>query len=275
MVGATVRGLLVALMIVTPALVLPDIGADSTQITVLIALLAFFLVFVEYNSVFPSIITFRDAPPINRLRFIALFLMVILLTTICKGRTEVTLANSAITSLATLVGNGLDFPFSPVRLVILSLPPAASEETIGLTRAAAGLTYALSLLAVAIFGILVRLFGWPTARGTSFNVWINLPLFDPTAGGDALLRMQRDARVAIAMGVMLPFIIPALVKAAHDLVGPVTFDDSQSLIWILTAWAFIPASLIMRGIALSKIASMIQEKRRRTYAQDENGLSLA
>lgn len=263
-------------MIITPALVLPDIGADATQITVLIALLAFFLVFVEYNSVFPSIIAFRDAPPINRLRFVALFLMVILLTTMCKGRTEVTLANSAITSVAALIGDTLDFPYSPVRLLVLSIPAEASEATVQLVRAAAGLTYALSLLAVAIFFVLVRVFGWPSGRGAAFNVWINLPLFDPTAGGDALHRMQRDARVAIALGCMLPFIIPALVKGGHDLLGPIALDDSQSLIWILTAWAFLPASLIMRGIALTKIASMIQEKRRRTYAQDEDGaLSLA
>jgi len=266
--GAAVRGFLVALMIVTPALVLPDVAADHTQLTVLVALLAFFLVFVEYNSVFPSIIAFRDAPPLNRLRFLALFVMVLVLTTICKGRTEVTLANSALTSVATLVGNGLDFPFSPVRLVILSLPQDAPEPLIALVRAAAGLTYALSLVTIAIFAILVRLFGWPSGRGEAFNVWINLPLFDPTAGGDALLRMQRDARVAMALGAMLPFIIPALVKAAGGLIGLDALDDSQTLIWILTAWAFLPASLIMRGIALAKIAGMIEEKRRRTYAQD-------
>lgn len=276
MLSAALRGLLVALMIVTPALVLPDIGADATQITVLIALLAFFLVFVEYNSAFPSIISFRDAPPINRLRFVALFLIVILLTTICKGRTEVTLANSAITSVATLIGNTLDFPFSPVRLVVLSIPPEASDATIALVRAAAGLAYMVSLIAVAMFAATVHLFGWPSSRGTAFNVWVNLPLFDPTAGGDALHRMYRDARVAAALGVMLPFIIPALVKASNDLLGPIALDDSQSLIWILVAWAFLPASLLMRGIALAKIASMIREKRRRAYAQRADGaLSLA
>lgn len=272
--GAAIRGFLVALMIVTPALVLPDVAADSTHLTVLIALLAFFLVFVEYNSVFPSIITFRDAPPLNRLRFAALFLIVLVLTTICKGRTEVTLANSALTSVATLIGGTLDFPFSPVRLVVLSLPQDVPEPLVALIRAAAGLTYAMSLAAIAAFAVLVRLFGWPSSRGEAFNVWINLPLFDPTAGGDALLRMQRDARVAMALGVMLPFIIPALVKAAGGLIDSRMLDDSQTLIWILTAWAFLPASLIMRGIALAKIAGMIQEKRRRTYAQD-GGLQLA
>ncbi|MEO0391577.1 MAG: hypothetical protein AAF218_11650 [Pseudomonadota bacterium] len=243
--------------------------------TVLIALLAFFLVFVEYNSIFPSIVAFRDAPPLNRLRFAVLFVMVLLLTLICKGRTDVTLTTSALTSVATLVGDRLDFPFSPVRLVVLSLPLDVPERLVDLVRAAAGLTYVLSLAAIATFSILVRLFGWPSWRGEAFNVWINLPLFDPTAGGDALHRLQRDARVSIALGVMLPFIIPALVKAGGGLLGSEMLDDSQTLIWMLTAWAFLPASLIMRGIALTRISNMIQEKRRRSYAQDDTDLQPA
>ncbi|WP_349813521.1 hypothetical protein [Pseudosulfitobacter pseudonitzschiae] len=54
--GAAMRGFLVALMIATPALILPGVSADTTQIIVLVALLAAVLVLVEYNSHFPSII---------------------------------------------------------------------------------------------------------------------------------------------------------------------------------------------------------------------------
>ena len=60
------RGLLVALMIATPALMLPGVSADTTQIILLVALLASFLVFIEYNSNFPSIIEFRNAPPLSQ-----------------------------------------------------------------------------------------------------------------------------------------------------------------------------------------------------------------
>ena len=48
--GAGARGILVALLVATPALMLPDIITDSSQITMLVALLAYFLTFVEYNS---------------------------------------------------------------------------------------------------------------------------------------------------------------------------------------------------------------------------------
>ena len=98
---------------------------------------------------------------------------------------------------------------------------------------------------------------------------VNLPLFDPTSGGDVLERLQRDARINIALGFLLPFIIPAVVKAASDLIDPISLENPQSLIWTISAWAFLPASMIMRGIAMSRVAEMIEDKRRRTYA-DEN-----
>ena len=115
------------------------------------------------------------------------------------------------------------------------------------------------------FIVMVRLMGWPTRRG-AFNVWINLPLFDPTAGGDVLDHLQRDARVNIAIGFLLPFLIPAVVKLAADLIQPVMLENHQTLIWTMSAWAFLPASMIMRGVAMHRIAEMIEEQRRRVYA---------
>lgn len=271
MAGAAVRGLMVALMILTPALVLRDIAADSTQIVVLVALLASFLTFVEYNSNFPSIVEFRDAPPFNRLRFFALFGTVFLLTAILRGKTDPTALTSVLTSLGTIVGNAIDFPYSPVRMVVLMLPDDAARETVNSVRTAAGLAYVISLIAMTAFLILVRVLNWPARQG-AFNVWVNLPLFDPTAGGDVLDRLQRDARINIALGFLLPFVIPAVVKLAADLLDPITLENPQTLIWTITAWAFLPASMIMRGIAMGKIADMIHEKRRRAYAsiQDEH-----
>ena len=118
MSGAALRGLLVALLIATPALLLPQVANDQSQIVVLVSLLAAFLTFVEYNSNAPSIVEFRDAAPFNRMRFIALFLTVLLLTTIAKGQIEPSPVTNALTGLGTVVGNAIDFPYSPVRLVI-------------------------------------------------------------------------------------------------------------------------------------------------------------
>jgi len=268
MTSAAGRGLLVATLIMTPALVLPGLSSDSTQIVLLVALLAAVLTFVEYNSVFPSIVEFRDAAPFNRLRFTALLATVFLLSAILKGISDPTVMTTALTSIGTIVGNAIDFPYSPVRLVVLMLPPDATYETVNFVRTAAGLAYMISLIAMTAFLVLVRIMNWP-ARSGAFNVWVNLPLFDPTAGGDVLERLQRDARINIALGFLLPFLVPAVVKLAADLIDPITLQNPQTLIWTISAWAFLPASIIMRGIAMGKIADMIEEKRRRAYAEAE------
>ena len=162
-----------------------------------------------------------------------------------------------------------------MRLVVLMLPVDAPDQTVSNVRTAAGLTYLISLVAMTCFLVLVRVLNWPARKG-AFNVWINLPMFDPTAGGDVVIRLRRDARFNVAVGFLLPFFIPAVVKAAADLVDPITLDNPQTLIWTMSAWAFLPASMIMRGIAMGKIADMIQEKRRRTYAKAQaDGLQLA
>lgn len=268
MTSAVARGLLVATLIMTPALLVPGLGSDSTQIVLLVALLAAVLTFVEYNSVFPSIVEFRDAAPFNRLRFAMLFAMVFVLSVIFKGIFDPTALSNALTSIGTIVGNALDFPYSPVRLMVLMLPQDASFETAVFMRTAAGICYLISLVAMAAFLVMVRVLNWP-ARSGAFNVWVNLPLFDPTAGGDVLERLQRDTRINIALGFLLPFLVPAVVKLGSDLLDPVTLQNPQTLIWTVAAWAFLPASIIMRGIAMGKIADMIEEKRKRAYADAE------
>ena len=265
-----------ALLLATPALLLPNIAADSSQVVLLMAMLAGFLTFAEYNAKSPSIVEFRDAAPFNRLRFIALFASIFLLSLITKGKTDPTAVTNALTSIGLIIGNAIDFPFSPVRLVVLMLPDTADAGVVSAVRISAGLSYLISLIAMTAFLILVRILNWPSRKG-AFNVWINLPLFDPTAGGDVLLRLRRDARFNIALGFLLPFFIPAVVKMASDLIEPITLENPQTLIWTMSAWAFLPASMIMRGIAMGKIADMIEEKRRRTYAnaEEDGGMQLA
>ena len=264
--SAFVRAALMALLIAVPSLMLGDTNSDTTQIVVLMSILAFLMTFMEYFSEYPSIIEFRFAPPFNRLRFTALFLTVVMLSLICAGKSEPTNLSILAEKVGLLLGNAIDFPYSPVRLVVLMLPEGSSPELVSSVRTAAGIAYMVSLLALFIFVTLVRMMGWPTRRG-AFNVWINLPLFDPTAGGDVLHRLKRDAGLNIVLGILLPFLIPAVIKAAADLIDPISMDNPQTLIWTMSAWAFLPASMIMRGIAMSRVADLIQEKRMRAYAE--------
>ncbi len=264
-ISALTRALLMALLFALPTVLMPSVSGDAIHIMMLFALFAGLLVFIEYVSTYPSIVEFRYAPPFNRLRFLAVFLTVFCLSVIARGEVAPSAFTSFLHALGFIVGDAIDFPYSPVRLMVIMLPDNASHELMMEVRTASGMAYLISLCALAVFYFFVRILGWP-ARNGAFNVWVNLPLFDPTAGGDVLPRLQRDGRLNIALGFLMPFLIPAVVQMMSDLIDPIHLDDPLTLIWTITAWAFIPASMIMRGMAMVRVATMISENRRRAYA---------
>ncbi len=270
--GAAFRALCVILLIVLPSILLPGTTQDTAQIVMLVALFGAGLTFFEYASAYPGLVEFRDAPPFNRIRFGSLFLTVILLALVTRGQIVPTMGSDFVDWIGGTVGEVIDFPYSPVRLVVLMLPPDASVEHIHLVRDCAGLAYLISLITLAVFLVLQRVHAWPMRQGT-FNVWVNLPTFDPTAGGDVVERLERDARFNIALGFLLPFLTPAVIKSATSLFGAVTLENPQTLIWTVAAWAFLPASLFMRGIAMGRIATMITQKRKQS-TQDEGNSGL-
>lgn len=269
--GALIRAVLAALVVVIPALVLPGHLVNNPQMIVLVAIIAALLTFVEYSAQSPSIVEFRDAPPFNRLRFVSLFATVFLLSVICSGSVEPTPLTAAVASAGLFVGDAVDFPLSPVWLVTVILPQTAQPELVETVRMAAGMAFLVSLTTLATFILAVRLLGWP-GRTCVFNVWVNLPLFDPNSGCDVLDQLKQNARFNIGLGLMLLFLIPPVANMASFLVDPITLDNPQTLIWTLTAWAFLPASTIMRGLALGRIAEMIEEKRRRTHVAREKAI---
>lgn len=262
--GAVIRAVLTVLLIATPTLLLPLPSPDTAQIATLVALFAGGLVLFEYASAYPSLIEFRDAPPFNRVRFLSLFVTVFLLTVICRGITHPTTLTEFASAIGALVGYTIDFPYSPVRLVLAMFPDGTDPASITLIRICAGVSYLISLISLAVFVIMIRMKGWP-GRGQPFNVWVNLPTFDPTAGGDVVDRLVRDARFNISLGFLLPFLTPLAVSQAANMFDPIAVTSPQTLIWTVTAWAFLPASLFMRGIAMGRIADMIREQRRESY----------
>lgn len=259
------RAVLVMVLIATPSTLLPGGGVDTAQIVSLIALFAGGLTFVEYSSSYPGLVEFRYAPPFNRIRFLSLFLTVFLLTVIARGNFEPTPMTLFVQAVGDVVGHAIDFPYSPVRLMTLMMSSTAPSAHVDEVRTAAGMAYLISLVMLSLFVIVLKIFGWPSSNGT-FNVWVNLPTFDPTIGGDVVARLERDARFNLALGFLLPFLVPAVVKAASSSFGEITLSAPQTLIWMVAAWAFLPASLFMRGIAMMRVADMIREKRRQNDA---------
>ncbi len=260
-VGAFVRACLVVFLIAAPSALLPNVSPEGKQMVALVALFAGLLTFIEYNATYPGLVEFRNAPPFNRIRFGMLFAMVFMLSLLERGVGAPSTLTDLVTAVGTLIGLAMDFPYSPVRLVMLTMAEGATPAQAMLIRSAAGLTYLISLISLAVFLIALKIGGWP-ARGGAFNVWINLPTFDPTGGGDVVDRLNRDARVNIALGFLMPFLIPAVVKMGLDNMAHLPSSSPQTLVWTMTAWAFLPASLFMRGIAMGRIADMIRDRRR-------------
>ncbi|GGD22183.1 membrane protein [Sinisalibacter lacisalsi] len=254
------RAFLMVMLVATPSLMLHDVGPDATQVVVLVAFFAAALTFFEYSATYPGLVEFRDAPPFNRIRFVSLFATVFLMTVVVRGDSGQSTATHLVEAIGTLIGQSIDFPYSPVRLVVLMLPESSSVQDIIMLRTAAGMAYLISLLSLAVFLIIMRASNWPNG-GTKFNVWVNLPMFDPTTGGDVVTRLEREARVNLALGFLLPFLTPVIVNAASGAFGSFSMANQHTLIWTLSAWAFLPASLFMRGIAMQRVAGMIAEQR--------------
>jgi len=275
LIGALVRAFLVLLLIATPSVLLPVANSDASPLVMLLAMFAAVFVFIEYYSSYPSLVEFRDAPPFNRVRFISLFLTIFLLCLVFQGQSTPSTLSKFVGAVGLLIGQAINFPFSPINLVEQMLPENASHQSHLLIRAIAGLSYLISLLTLAVFVMLLKLQGWPSET-KPFNVWVNLPTFDPSTSSDVVSRLKRDARVNIIMGFILPFLSPVVIKAATGSFLPITLDSAQTIVWTMAAWAFLPTSLFMRGIAMRRLAAMIEEKRRRANAMAERaGLAFA
>lgn len=255
------------IVIVMPSVILPGIGTDTKQIVALMALFAGTLVFIEYNAVYPSLVEFRDGAPFNRIRYLMLFVIILFLSIIVADREDPTTVSRFFHALGTVIGQALDFPYSPVRLATYTLADTATTEQLLQVRTAAGTAYLVSLISLAVFVIVLKIAGWPSTK-SAFNVWVNLPTFEPTAGGDVVDRLERDSRVNLAIGFLLPFLVPALIAVLSSGLPASEMTSPQTLIWAMAAWAFLPASLLMRGVAMARVADMIRVKRDLKIAAD-------
>ncbi|WP_224816589.1 hypothetical protein [Hasllibacter sp. MH4015] len=260
------RAIVIMVVLATPAILIPGTTTQNAQLIALIGLIMGAFVIVEYAARFPVLIEFRDAPPFNRVRVISLFLTLYVLS-IMVGTDEASESTLSIVvkTIGHFVGRALDFPYSPLRLVLEHLPDELNSATAALIQSMAGLSVLVTTIALLFFTFIMRTGRWPN-RDAAFNVWINLPTFDPTTGGDVVRRLTQDGRVNIIFGFCSPFVIPVVaVMGANQMEVPV-LGSPHILVWAMTIWMFLPLSLIMRGQAMLRIAAMIRARRARLVA---------
>lgn len=261
--GAIVRAFLVMLLIATPGLMLPP-DADTAQMTVLVCLFAGGIVLTEYLTVYPGFIAFRDAAPVNRIRFLAVFTTVFGLCTIMQmierdGTSLAVVLAASGRAMAALA----DFPGSPARLMADALDPHVGA---GIAGAMTGWAMIWALLSLAVYVAAIHVLRWPGTRG-ELNLWVNLPLFDPSGGGDVADRLRRNAGVNFLLGALLPFAVPFLVLAAAPALWSSRSGSEQMAVWVVAAWAMLPLICWMRGLACLRIADSIDLRRRAVHGR--------
>lgn len=282
---ALLRGILVLLLVAMPALMLPDPAAEAKALTMLLALSAAVFTFVDYAAPSPVLCSMCTAPPINRLRFCALAVILALLSVLLTGAE----APGILTQLSQVLARWLDVPFSPIRAIeVLFVPspvgismliegagladkvqgagdfakiggefnsPAglAPENTppSPLLRQAAALSYAAAMASILVFAVLLHLLRWPGPKVASKLYGV--------LGAAVPLRSQKDAaylraraRLNIVLGLLLSVLLPSLLSALGVTLGA----SPLLLVWTLSLWSFLPASIVMRGLALNRLARL-------------------
>jgi len=258
--GAVLRGLLVVLLIATPSLILPTVPAETAQIVAFVAIAGLFLTMLEYGSSAPCLFEFRDAAPFNRIRFSAIMLLLVLVSLVVRHNLAPTGLSAFVWSVGHVVGNALDFPFSPMRLALPVLPETATFQAYDTLVSAFGLALLVLVIALCLFVVDLHRDNWPR-RGT-FNVWINLPTFDPTRCGDVVSRLDRDGRINIFAGIAMPAVLPMVFGPNSALISAVSLEQPQAMVWAVAVWLGLPFSLIMRGLAMQRIAQLIEVRRK-------------
>ena len=263
--GALLRAVLVVVVVSTPSLLIPGTTEEGAQMVTLVALALGLFTAVEYGATFPALIEFRDAPPFNRVRILSLLAVLLCLSHVAGGAGQSSSLLLVLNALGLLIGHAMEFPWSPLSVVLSHLPADAPPVTALQVKVMAGLAIFVTLIALVTFTMLLRMHHWPN-RGQPFNVWVNLPTFDPTTGGDVVPRLMRDARVNIILGLTTTFILPVVGLMAADQIDLELLTSPHAMVWGIALWMFLPLSMFMRAMAMMRIADMIRDRRARLVA---------
>lgn len=264
LVTAVLRAAIVMLAVSLPSLLLPGTSREGAELVVLVALVLGLFTAVEYGATYPALIEFRDAPPFNRLRVLALIAMLLALSLVARGDSGSSLM-ILLHAIGLLFGHALEFPASPMSALIAHLSHAGEPVSQSQIKIMAGLALCIALVVMVCFSVTLRSGRWPQT-GQAFNVWINLPTFDPTTGRDVVGRLVRDARVNLIFAFTIIFILPMLGLMMSGHLGLDSVTSAHALVWGITLWMFLPLSLGMRALAMLRIAGMIRDRRARLVA---------
>lgn len=258
--GGVLRALIVLLALFAPAVLVPGVSDSAREVSTVIGAIAGVCVFLEYAARNPGLVDFRFAPPYNRARFAVftavLFLMIFFMRA-QEGRDDF---SGQILETSLGLGQRMDFPLSPVAMVAEMLGDPRAPLLDVLLRGAAALSFVTAMVGTLFFGVLFWITPWPQER-ESFNLWVNLPTLETAYGSEVERRLFRLGLGMLLAGAAAPYATLALASRAGGVFDPLALIDPLPMVWAATVWACMPMYLLLRGLAILKIAWLIWRAR--------------
>lgn len=258
--GALMRAVIVCLMIYYPSLVLSDYANNGMDIFLLFGIIASIVVMIEYASRAPSLIEFSMAPPYNRFRISVLTLVIVFLVTTINP----TNSTGPLFDIVKVVSNAAQFVLGdssiPVRNLMWALGTVSPQQHALISELATGALF-VSFISVVIFSIVLWLQKWPLGSD-GFNLWPNMPSFHARAGKKTESRMMQIAALSFVLALTFPFVIPHVLGFIRNYIGSDFMAHRLTVFWVITIWAIVPAIAMMRGLALLKVAYLIDHLRK-------------
>lgn len=253
--GALIRAFILGVIIAAPSFILPGIPNVARELTMIIAtILAAFALF-EYASKTPGFVDFRFAPPYNRFRVGILAALAIGLSLVVRASFS---GNAEILALADKAIPIAIAPNSPVAFALAKLQTFQTSSDFLLLERVFSSAFLITVSLTFLMSALLWIFKWPFGR-TEFNLWANLPTFVPAEVSLTGRRLRRDGWFNIILSIGLFYAIPFIFPLIQNRLGPDLFGDIHSLVWVVSAWAFLPSVMFMRGISLIKISRILSK----------------
>lgn len=257
LLGAIFRALWMVAIVTIPSLLLASSSQGALEFALIIgAIIGLFTVF-EYGSESPGFVDFRFAPPYNRFRAFTVAIQITAITLVCRA-VELNLSDAPVLEWAQQSAIWLDFRFSPVTEAIDLLLERSnlSDTSAVLLIYTSSVSFAVGFGLTVVFSTLLWIFTWPADRA-NFNLWTNLPMFQPSEGMAVPKRLKRDALVNLGLAVGLIYALPYALIYTTDLLDTDLFASNQAMVWATTLWVFVPSTLLARSAAMWKIARII------------------
>jgi hypothetical protein len=252
--GAALRALLVAAVATAPSLLAePAPGAAGPELSFLVGAAAGLIVLFEYAARTPALVDFRFAPPLNRMRF-GVFCLALAAATAA-------VAWPAAEALGATLARAMTGALSPVDLAAWAVTRGSAPGPDPALRAAGALALTLAVAGLAASAAWIWFGPWP-GDPERFNRWMNLPTFEPAEEADAPARLARHGRLAALTGLALPVALTGLGAAATRLFAADLFAAPLAQIWAAAIWAGLPACVLLRAVALLKLARMARREER-------------